>query len=121
MKKKLSVLPVSYTHLDVYKRQGCMEAFGEAWRKLGEHQEKLGLELSQQVRFMESDQGTNLNYFESYYPLHEIEFSAYSEAALRELEAQVDEEQLAFMRRWEPARYEAIQKGRQKFIRQTMC
>ncbi len=90
---------------------GCMEAFGEAWRKLGEHQEELGLELSQQVRFMESDQGTNLNYFESYYPLHEIEFSAYSEAALRELEAQVDEEQLAFMRRWEPARYEAIQKG----------
>lgn len=89
----------------------CMEAFGEAWRKLGEHQAELGIELSQQVRFAESDRETNLNYFETYYPQHEIVFSSYSQEALGELEEQVGREQLAFMKQWEPERYEAVQKG----------
>lgn len=89
----------------------CMESFGAAWRKLGDYQKTLGLELSQQVRFVESDDETNLNYFEQYYPQHEIEFSAFSQEALRELEERVGEEQLAFMRQWQRERYEAIQKG----------
>lgn len=91
----------------------CFDAFGDVCQKMKEYQDMLGVDLSQPVRFGEYDRDTDLEYNYKYYPEHMVDFAAIAEnpALLDELEQQVREEQLAYFKKMQPTRYEAIMNG----------
>lgn len=91
----------------------CFDAFGDVCYQMKEYQDMLGVDLSQPVRFGEYDRDTDLEYNYKYYPEHMVDFAAIAEnpALLDELEQQVREEQLAYFKKMQPMRYEAIMNG----------
>lgn len=91
----------------------CMEAFSDACLEIKEKELPVDRyrEVSQNVRFVESDKNTNMRYFYDKYPRHTIDFSSVSKEILQELSGQVQAENLSIMKGLRPKLYQAFLEG----------